>query len=650
MHYLLLSCLVTLAASNLHRRSLRWNRYPDYLDHAVLDRCFLIRGGYPGEDAATRIPSTKDIVIVALPRAIPRSVLAQLINKLRRARVIAVDLMLPDQTADLSPLEQPYYDRYVKDWQQELAILARTLAQQHNVVIGAWQGERRAAGPTPGSITVRSGTGLPPLALRRHARALANLGVVRDGNDGFVRYVRLLEGSDHRLPCLGLQAEAIALGISPQELARSIPVDDEGDMLIDYLGDSSFFNDLQVNYAYETVLDMEGEQLDEFKNKIVFIGETDIGAKDRLLTVFGEMPGVHIHAHIAATIRNYALRNHLTAHLATSSQRSGRSYGDSTDMSDRQAEKTERKPLPLPLHLVGRDVINAISLVCCLLMAAPLLRLPLWSSLVAALVLMVGMFALAVYEFLHDQQVLLVGVPLISIILMYNGLTLYEYARARATLGKFVGREMLGRTLHLVTGLRLGGQAEVATAFFSDLRGYSSLSEFLSPEAVTTLLNEYTDALVEVVKKHRGRPIDFLGDGVFVIFEPRMCGLAHARHAVQAAVEAQVVFAAMRERWLAEGAPRLEVGIAIHTGKMVIGVVGSRQLMKLGAVGDVVNVAARVQGLSRECGFDVLITGDTYACTDGAIDAVACGSFKVKGREQPVEVYGVGARHPVARS
>ena len=75
---------------------------------------------------------------------------------------------------------------------------------------------------------------------------------------------------------------------------------------------------------------------------------------------------------------------------------------------------------------------------------------------------------------------------------------------------------------------------------------------------------------------------------------------------------------------------------------MVIGVVGSEQIMKLGAVGDVVNVAARVQGLSRECGFDILITDDTYAYTRGAVAAVACGKFKVKGREQPVEVYGVG--------
>jgi adenylate cyclase len=363
------------------------------------------------------------------------------------------------------------------------------------------------------------------------------------------------------------------------------------------------------------------------------------------------MPGVQIHANIAATIRNYYLHSkHQGArpvkHADSAEGITGASSGGAANATDASTAPSlanvSSKPLPSPLYYCPGWLQTVTALLCTLIVVVPLLRWPLWTSLVTSVVLLVGVWLTAIICFLQYHRVFLVATPVVAIVLAYNGVALYEYGRTRATLGRFVGREMLQRTLHLLTGLQLGGNVEVATAFFSDLRGYSTLSEFLPPDEVTTLLNEYTEALVTVVRKHRGRPIDFLGDGVFVIFEQRLAGADHAGRAIDAALEAQEVFSVLREEWIARGAPLLEVGIAIHTGKMVIGVVGSRHNMKLGAVGDVVNVAARVQGLSRECGFDVLVTDDSYHSAGDPEDAVPCGEFKVKGREQPVQVYGLG--------
>src|SRR5690606_22129852 len=100
-----------------------------------------------------------------------------------------------------------------------------------------------------------------------------------------------------------------------------------------------------------------------------------------------------------------------------------------------------------------------------------------------------------------------------------NGLALYEYNRTRETLGRFIGRKMVPQALHAFTRLRLGGREQEATAFFCDIRSFMSLAEKMPASAVTELINEYTSTLVNVVQRHGGRPIDYQGDGVFVLFE-----------------------------------------------------------------------------------------------------------------------------------
>src|SRR5690606_19614750 len=126
--------------------------------------------------------------------------------------------------------------------------------------------------------------------------------------------------------------------------------------------------------------------------------------------------------------------------------------------------------------------------------------------------------------------------------------------RARETLGRFIGHEMVAPTLNVFSRLRLGGRVEEASAVFCDLRGYSSLSERLSPETTGRLINEYTSTLVTTVKRFGGRPIDYQGDGVFVLFERTLAGPEYSWRAVQAALALQQDLQKFRQKWQDEDA------------------------------------------------------------------------------------------------
>jgi adenylate cyclase len=340
-----------------------------------------------------------------------------------------------------------------------------------------------------------------------------------------------------------------------------------------------------------------------FKDKIVIVGESSIASKEIMKTPFGMMPGMQIHANIAATLLS-----------------------------------TRGAPRPLSPLLVA-----TLSLLASLLLLLPLLRYPLWTSFVMALFVGSGVLLFGAFVFVRFHRVVPLSVPALALVLTLNGLALYEYWRARATLGAFIGTDMLPQAMNLLTQLRLGGKTEEATAWFCDLRGYSSLTESLPSEVVSQLLGEYTQALVQVVRRHGGRPIDYQGDGVFVLFEKNRSGRDHAVRAVRAALETEDVFSELRRKWSEKGARATQIGIGIATGTMMIGVVGASEHMKMGAVGDAVNVAARVQSLSRTCGHSILLASSTYERVEDVFPAVHCGAFMLHGRKEPLEVYGLSA-------
>ena len=188
----------------------------------------------------------------------------------------------------------------------------------------------------------------------------------------------------------------------------------------------------------------------------------------------------------------------------------------------------------------------------------------------------------------------------------------------------------------------LSGRTSQVSVLFSDIRGFTTLSETRDPQAVVALLNRYFERQVDVVFRHGGTLDKFIGDCIMAFWGAPVDDPEHAAHAVAAALEMQEVLLEFKKELQAEGADiaGFDVGIGVHSGAAVVGFIGAQKKLDYTAIGDTVNLASRVEGLTKGVA-RVLVTRETMqACgADGAIDFVARGAFAVKGRAAEVELF-----------
>lgn len=188
----------------------------------------------------------------------------------------------------------------------------------------------------------------------------------------------------------------------------------------------------------------------------------------------------------------------------------------------------------------------------------------------------------------------------------------------------------------------LSGRTRDITVLFSDIRGFTTLSEKRPPHEVVALLNRYFERQVEVVFRHGGTLDKFIGDAIMAFWGAPVDDPDHARKAVAAALEMQQTLLEFKRELAAEDAEAgdFDVGIGVHTGQAVVGFIGAQRKLDYTAIGDTVNLASRVEGLTRGVA-RVLVTQDTVrAChRDASFDFRHCGAFDVKGRTAAVDLY-----------
>lgn len=188
----------------------------------------------------------------------------------------------------------------------------------------------------------------------------------------------------------------------------------------------------------------------------------------------------------------------------------------------------------------------------------------------------------------------------------------------------------------------LSGQTREITVLFSDIRGFTTLSESRKPQEIVDILNRYFDRQVEVVFRHGGTLDKFIGDCIMAFWGAPTDDPLQARHAVAAALEMQQVLLDFKQELLAEDASLgdFDIGIGVHTGPAVVGFIGAERKLDYTAIGDTVNLASRVEGLTKGVA-RILVTAETQAacgeCDD--IDFTACGAFAVKGRHTEVALF-----------
>jgi len=183
----------------------------------------------------------------------------------------------------------------------------------------------------------------------------------------------------------------------------------------------------------------------------------------------------------------------------------------------------------------------------------------------------------------------------------------------------------------------LSGRAREITVLFSDIRGFTTLSEKRTPEEIVSLLNRYFSLQVEIIFRHGGTLDKFIGDAIMAFWGAPQDDPQHAEHAVAAALEMEQALLRFRED-LGEDGKDFDVGIGIHTGKAVVGFIGSDTRMDYTAIGDTVNLSSRIEGLTKGVA-RILVSGDTAAHCRNAFDFRPTGSYKVKGRVKEVELF-----------
>lgn len=216
---------------------------------------------------------------------------------------------------------------------------------------------------------------------------------------------------------------------------------------------------------------------------------------------------------------------------------------------------------------------------------------------------------------------------------------LRERETVKSAFARYVSQQVLDSVIHSGAVPLLEGVRRRITVLFCDIRGFSTMSEHMQPEEVVQLLNEYFECMVEIVFRHKGTLDKFLGDGLMVIFGAPQEDAYQEEHAISAAVEMQRQVNMLREKWQLQGRAPIRIGIGIHSGTAIVGNIGSTQRMEYTAIGDTVNVAARLESATKELGADILVSEYTWSAIRGAFSFRKLGPIRVKGRKAAVQVY-----------
>lgn len=229
---------------------------------------------------------------------------------------------------------------------------------------------------------------------------------------------------------------------------------------------------------------------------------------------------------------------------------------------------------------------------------------------------------------------------------MVDGLQQRE--RIKETFGRYVAAQVAEEIL--AGRIALGGELRTATVLFSDIRGFTRMSERMTPIEVVAFLNEYLTAMVACVTDNGGVVDKFIGDAVMAVFgTPVSEGPKRdAERAVRCAMAMSERLASINQRRALEGKPAIRIGIGLHTGELVAGNIGSPQRMEYTVIGDTVNVCARLESLTKDLGRRTVLSAATAALVGDIVEVVELGNVELRGRNEAMAVHGLACEDAVA--
>ncbi|MBI2759089.1 MAG: adenylate/guanylate cyclase domain-containing protein [Chloroflexi bacterium] len=225
-----------------------------------------------------------------------------------------------------------------------------------------------------------------------------------------------------------------------------------------------------------------------------------------------------------------------------------------------------------------------------------------------------------------------------------------EKRRVRNLFTRFISPEMVDQLIATQDITSLNKRADISI-LFSDIRGFTTLSEKLSPEEVVEVLNPYLEAMTRVIDNFGGTVDKYEGDAIIAFFGEPVVHEDHALRAVRTAVEMRKALVALHQQWQREHRPyHIEIGIGINSGEVFVGLLGSAQRINYTIIGDNANLASRLQDLTKTYQWPILISESTYQQVKDEFDTELADSVTVKGKTQPVNVYKLLGRKNAPKS
>ena len=457
------------------------------------------------------------------------------------------------------------------------------------------------------------------------AKAAAGLGCVtsvpdRDGINRRMALQFLLNG--RVLPSLSVSAAQLASGSSSVFVrrgryavagSRDLPVDATGKLVILWHGGSNTYERIP---AWKVIASIYPKQFPEnrvyyppsyFDNKIVLIAASAAGSMEERPTPFSEVaPGFVTHA---AAIDNLL-------------------HEDGVKVAPRWLNVLTI----CCFALVGFLAVISIASQWLAAIAAGAFGLLYWFAA------MIGLARFHVWlPVVGPVAALLVSFSLAS--LVHFATTGRELRRTRGTLDRYVSPALVNYVLDNLDNINLNGERRELTIFFSDVRNFTTLTESSEPMQLINLLDEYLQAMTDVVFKYDGVVDKFIGDGILAYWGAFTPGKNHALLAAQAALEMLSRLEQLNAQWKTQGRPTLRIGIGINTGEVVFGNVGRGKKIEFTVIGDAVNLASRLEGVNKEFGTSIIISEFTLAHLDGLADVISLGRVKVKGKTVETAIY-----------
>ena len=397
------------------------------------------------------------------------------------------------------------------------------------------------------------------------------------------------------------------VGLRGREVNVDLPVDARVAVLVPFRGRGG---PQAGTYKYISAADVLAGNLppEHLKDKIAFLGTTAIGLVDQRATPVSEVyPGVEAHANVLSAL----LDQNMPA---------------------------------VPDYAMGFNVLQIAVVGMLLITLLPRLT-ALWSSL---LCLVTSAWIVILNAWLHWELslVLPMGIVLLMVVALYilNTLLAYIYEgrnkRHLATLfGTYVPPELVDKMVEEPERYSMQAQNRELTVLFSDMRGFTTLSEALTPDQLQTLLNKIFNRLTEEIRKQHGTIDKYIGDCVMAFWGAPMDDPDHARHAVLASMAMQSAVETLNQEFQAEGLPYVGMGVGLNTGTMFVGDMGSDLRRSYTVIGDAVNLGSRLEGVSKFYGLNFVCSEATRLAAGDDFIWQELDKVRVKGKDQPVVIF-----------